>query len=406
MDNGGPIMSNTLERYRESARSWLAEHAPPYAGQARRGLSFKEDLNLARAWQALKAEHGYACITLPTEFGGAGGSELEKVVFSEEEMRYDLPVVYFSISLNNPLPIFLRYAPSYWTERLARRTVHGELIWCQLFSEPSAGSDLASLRLKAVAVEGGWRLSGQKVWTSWAQIADWGVIVARTDPSLPKHAGLTYFFVDMKSPGVSVVPIRRLGEESDLNEVFFDDVFVPDDQRLGEINGGFKVAVETLMIERYSVTDESGYAPSLEAFIALAAQSKINGKRALDDGEIRTTIADVFVQRQGLRAIHRQALEAFAKGQAPGPEGAMRKLLLGRTRQSLSRMAMNIQGPNSLVLNEDSQAKTDFTRAWLDPSLRIAGGTDELLLNTLAERVLGLPQDSRPDKGQPFNSTQ
>lgn len=113
MDNGGPIMSNTLERYRESARSWLAEHAPPYAGQARRGLSFKEDLNLARAWQALKAEHGYACITLPTEFGGAGGSELEKVVFSEEEMRYDLPVVYFSISLNNPLPIFLRYAPSY-----------------------------------------------------------------------------------------------------------------------------------------------------------------------------------------------------------------------------------------------------------------------------------------------------
>ncbi|MFJ2690121.1 acyl-CoA dehydrogenase family protein [Pseudomonas sp. NPDC087336] len=398
-------MSNTLERYRERARSWLAEHAPLYAGQARRGLSFKEDLDLARAWQALKADHGYACITLPTEFGGAGGSELEKVVFSEEEMRYDLPLVYFSISLNNPLPIFLRYAPSYWTERLARPTVRGELIWCQLFSEPSAGSDLASLRLKAVAVEGGWRLSGQKVWTSWAQIADWGVIVARTDPSLPKHAGLTYFFVDMKSPGVSVVPIRRLGEESDLNEVFFDDVFVPDDQRLGEINGGFKVAVETLMIERYSVTDESGYAPSLEKFIALARQSNINGKRALDDAEIRASIADVFVQRQGLRAIHRQALEAFAKGQAPGPEGAMRKLLLGRTRQSLSRLAMNIQGPNSLILNEDAQAKTHFTSAWLDPSLRIAGGTDELLLNTLAERVLGLPQDSRPDKGQPFNAS-
>lgn len=398
-------MSNTLERYRERARSWLADHAPLYAGQARHGLSFSQDLDLARAWQALKAEHGYACITLATAFGGGGGSELEKVIFSEEEMRYDLPLVYFSISLNNPLPIFLRYAPSYWTERLARPTVRGELIWCQLFSEPSAGSDLASLRLKAVAVEGGWRLSGQKVWTSWAQIADWGVIVARTDPSLPKHAGLTYFFLDMKSPGVSVVPIRRLGEESDLNEVFFDDVFVPDDQRLGEINGGFKVAVETLMIERYSVTDESGYAPSLEKFIALAGKSTINGKRALDDGEVRANIADVFVQRQGLRAIHRQALEAFAKGQAPGPEGAMRKLLLGRTRQSLSRLAMNIQGPNSLVLNEDAQAKTDFTSAWLDPSLRIAGGTDELLLNTLAERVLGLPQDSRPDKGQPFNST-
>lgn len=397
-------MNDALKLYRERARLWLAENAPDFSGKHRHGLEFHEDLALGRDWQALKAKHGYACITLPTTVGGAGGSELEKVIFSEEEMRYDLPLAYFSISLNNPLPIFLRYASAAWVERLARPTVRGELIWCQLFSEPSAGSDLASLRLKAVPVEGGWRLSGQKVWTSWAQIADWGVIVGRTDPGLPKHAGLTYFFVDMKSPGITVMPIRRLGGEKDLNEVFFDDVFVPDDQRLGEINGGFKVAVETLMIERYAVTDESGYGPTLEHFIELASRSTINGCPAVDDGEVRAVIADVFVQRQGLRAIHRRALESFAKGQSPGPEGAMRKLLLGRTRQSMNRIATNLLGANGAYLEPQALAKSDFASAWLDPSLRIAGGTDELLLNTLAERVLGLAQDYRPDKGQPFNA--
>lgn len=397
-------MTNDLDRYRERAVQWLAEHAPKYSGKVRHGLSFEQDLTLARAWQALKADHGYACITLSTEFGGGGGSELEKVIFCEEEMRYDLPLIYFSISVNNPLPIFLRYAPQAWRERLGPATVRGDLIWCQLFSEPAAGSDLASLRLKAVPVEGGWLLSGQKVWTSWAQIADWGVVVARSDPSLPKHAGLTYFFLNMKSPGVTVQPIRRLGDEADLNEVFFDEVFVPDEQRLGEVNGGFKVAVETLMIERYAVTDESGYAPPLEAFIQLAGETRIDGRTALDDGEVRARIADAYVQRQGLRAIHRRALAAFANGKEPGPEGAMRKLLLGRTRQSLGAAALDLLGANGVRLRPGGHAPTDFARAWLDPSLRIAGGTDELLLNTLAERILGLPQDYRPDKGKPFNA--
>jgi alkylation response protein AidB-like acyl-CoA dehydrogenase len=397
--------SQRFQSYREAAAAWLAQHAPHYAGAARSGLSFTQDVALARAWQACKAEHGYAALTLPVQYGGAGRSELEKIIFCEEEMRYDLPLSYFSISLNNPLPIMLRYAAEEDRLRLAPPAIRGEQIWCQLFSEPAAGSDLAALRLKAERKDGGWLLNGQKVWTSWAQLADWGVIIARTDPTLPKHAGLTYFYVDMKSPGITVRGIRRLVPDTDLNEVFFDNVFVPDSQRLGAVGEGFKVAVETLMIERYAVTDESGYGPTLEAFVGLAAKARINGKPALQDGEVRAAIAAAFVERQGLRSIHRRAITAMAAGKMPGPEGAIRKLLLGRTRQRLAALAADLLGAGSLRMADEVSATRDFTRSYMDPSLRIAGGTDEVLINTLAERILGLPQDYRPDKGLPFNQS-
>ncbi|MES2899000.1 MAG: acyl-CoA dehydrogenase family protein [Pseudomonadota bacterium] len=394
-----------LQDYRDQAAAWLAEHAPRFSGEARRGLGFERDLELGRAWQALKAQHGYAGITLPTEYGGAGRTELEKIVFCEDEMRYDLPLVYFSVSLSNPLPIFLRYAPEEERLRLGPPALRGEQIWCQLFSEPAAGTDLAALRLRAERTEGGWLLNGQKVWTSWAQVADWGVVIARSDPTVPKHAGLTYFYIDMKSPGITVRPIRRLVDDPDLNEVFFDDVFVPDTQRLGEVGAGFRVAVETLMIERYAVTDESGYGPTLDAFVSLAGSATLNGKPALEDGEVRSVITQAFLERQGLRSIHRRAVAAIAAGKAPGAEGAMRKLLLGRTRQRLGALALDLLGADGMRLDPEATPVRDFARAWLDPSLRIAGGTDEVLVNTLAERILGLPQDYRPDKGLPFNQS-
>lgn len=394
-----------LDAYRARAAAWLAEHAPRFSGEARRGIGFERDLELGRAWQALKYEAGYAGITLLKEYGGAGASELEKIVFGEEEMRYDLPTHYFGVSLGNPVPIMLRHAREEDRKRLGPPALRGEHIWCQMFSEPGAGTDLAALRLKAERSGDGWILNGQKVWTSWAQVADWGVIVARTDPGVPKHAGLTYFYVDMKSPGISVRPIRRVVEEPDLNEVFFDDVFVPDHQRLGEVGGGFKVAVETLMIERYAVTDDSGYGPSFDTFLALARESRLNGRPALADGALRALIAEVMIERQGLRSIHQRAIAAMAAGQAPGPEGAIRKLLLGRTRQRLGAAAIDLMGADGVCMEPDASQVRDFARSWIDPSLRIAGGTDEVLINTLAERVLGLPQDFRPDKGLPFNQS-
>lgn len=399
-----------IAAYRAAAKAWLAEHAPRFCGQHRRGLSLDADVALSRQWQALKADHGYACITVAKEYGGGGLTEIERNVFTEEELCYDVPL-YHVIGLSNPLPMFLRYANAEQRARIGPPSVRGDHIWCQLFSEPAAGSDLAALRLRAVHVAAdpatgrpeGWVLNGQKLWTSWAHIARWGVIVTRTDPTVPKHAGLTYFFVDMESAGISIRPTRRMVGKPDVAEVYFDDVFVPDDQRLGKVGDGFKLALETLMIERYAFSDESLNGTGLEQFIELAGSAKINGAPALADGEIRAEIARVYVERLGLRNIHERAMATMAAGREPGPEGAIRKLLLARTRQRLGALGLDLLGPDGVYLNPLGASLTDFSWSWLDPSMRVAGGTDEVLLSTLAERVLGLPQDYRPDKGIPFN---
>jgi alkylation response protein AidB-like acyl-CoA dehydrogenase len=391
-------------QYLENARSWLAEHAPAFSGQARVGLSVQQDLELGRAWQRLKAEHGYAGITMPQQYGGGGGSEIQKIIFANEQNKYDLPTEYFGVSLGMPVPMLLKYASDEVLQRLVPPAIRGEQIWCQLFSEPAAGSDLAALKLKATREGDGWILEGQKLWTTWAQYSDWGIIVTRTDPTVAKHAGLTYFYVDMKAPGVEVRTIRKLAGESEINEVFFDRVYVPDEQRMGEIGGGFRVALETLMIERYAVSDEACGGIGLDKFLEIARHSTINGQPAMEDGEVRRMIADTVAERQGLRSIHRRAMDAIAVGREPGPEGAIRKLLTASRRQQLSAVAMDLMGIDGLLLPENVQPSEQAAQSWIEaPPLRVAGGTDEILRNTIAERVLGLPQDHRPDKGIPFN---
>ena len=391
-------MNAELDQYRAQCRTWLAENAPRFG--KRQELSVDEQIALARQWQALKADAGYAAITLPVEYGGAGKSELHKIVFSEEEMRHDVPRQYFIISLSNALPTFLHYGQNEELKReLGPRAVRGEQLWCQLFSEPGAGSDLAAVRLKAERDGGDWVLNGQKLWTSWAQIADWGVILTRTDPTVPKHKGLTYFFVNMKSPGIEVRPVKRFTGDEDLNEVFFNDVRVPDSQRLGEVNGGFMVALHTLMMERYAVSSVN--APLAE-IIELAKTATVGGRPALEESGIREAIADTFIEQQGLRNIHRRAVQAISEGGSPGPEGAIRKLLMGESLLRAGKLAMDLQGPEGLRAGRDGSGR--FARSWLNaPVLRIAGGTDEVLKNTVAERILGLPQEMRPDKGKAFN---
>jgi alkylation response protein AidB-like acyl-CoA dehydrogenase len=390
-----------LNAYRAAARLWLAEHAPHLSGPHRKREDVQADITLAKAWQALKADHGYAAITMPKIYGGGGASEIEQLIFTEEELHYDVPYDYLAISLGMPVPIMERHATPEQKQRYLAPAIRGEEIWCQLFSEPSAGSDLAALRLQAKLddASGNWVLNGQKLWTSWAHIAQFAIVIARSDPTVAKHAGLTFFFLDMRSPGIQVRPIERMSGDRDVCEVFFDNVHVPDSQRLGKVGEGFRLALETLMIERYSVSDETSGGPKLSQLIALA-----EGTSSIDNAHVRGLISEAFVELEGLRSIHERAMAAIAAGVEPGPEGAIRKLLVGNQRQRLAAIAMDMAGPCGLVIPDGATFADNFALSWLDaPALRIAGGTDEILRNTIAERVLGLPQDHRPDKGIAFN---
>lgn len=394
-----------LEAYRAKAATWLESMAPTFGKAARKSLSEADDLALARRYQAAKFEAGYAGINWPVEYGGQGLGHLEKVTFDSEEMKHGFPNAYFGISLGMPVPILMQFGEdkAFVKERVLK-ALRGEEIWCQLFSEPAGGSDLAGLRTKAEPDGNGWKINGQKVWTSWAQYSDYGVIVVRTDPNVPKHKGLTYFWVDMKAPGVTVRPIKLAGGDSHVNEVFFDDVKVSDDHRMSPVGGGFAVAMATLMIERYVATDSGGFGPHLNLFVELAKATQINGRPAIEDGRIRQQIARNYAMRAGLDAITARAMAMMQAGMTPGPEGSLNKLISVRSRQKLSELAIDLQGSDGFAFDDHASQKDNWTSSWINaPTGRIAGGADEMLLNTIAEKILGLPQDHRPDKGVPFN---
>jgi len=394
-----------IQDYRTTARKWLESHAATYGAAARRGLDDKADLALGRAWMALKHDAGYSGINWPREHGGQGLGAVEKLAFEEEEMKFGFPTEYFSVSLGMPVPIILRYFSGEWVLERARAALRGEEIWCQLFSEPSGGSDLAGLRTRAIREEAteDWRLHGQKLWTSYAQYADYGIIVARHDPTVPKHKGLTYFWVDMRAPGTTVRPIKLADGSDHVNEVFFDNVLVPDSQRLGAVGDGFKVALETLVIERHHASDPAGFGPPLDLFVREAAETDADGSSLLDDGRVRERIARNYALQNGLRAIQTRTQLLLALGVEPGPEGAINKLVAARARQRLSEFVLDARGPAG-VSWQSGLRSGDWVRSWISvPTARQAGGSDEMLLNTIAERILGLPQDHRPDKGVPFN---
>ncbi len=396
---------NEHDAYRERARAWLEEMAPTYGREARRGLSEEEDLAQARRYQRAKYDAGYAGINWPTAFGGQGLTHIEKLIFDTEEMQHGFPVHYFGISLGMPVPMLMRYGSdkAFARERVLA-ALKGEEIWCQLFSEPSGGTDLAALRTRAEPDGNGWRMNGQKVWTSWAHHSDYGIIVVRTDPAVAKHRGLTFFWISLKAPGVEVRPIKLAGGDSHVNEVFLDNVRVEDEQRMGEVGEGFALSIATLMIERYIATDSAGFGPHLDLFVELAKDVELNGRPAIADGRVRSAIARNHAMRSGLDAITARAMLAMQAGMVPGPEGSLNKLVAVRSRQKLSELAIDLQGAAGIAFDAAAFGKEDWTHSWLNaPTGRIAGGSDETLLNTIAERILGLPQDHRPDKGVPFN---
>jgi acyl-CoA dehydrogenase len=279
----------------------------------------------------------------------------------------------------------------------------GEEIWCQLFSEPAGGSDVAGLRTRAERDGDDWIVNGQKIWTSGAHYADWGLLITRTDPNVPKHKGLTMFFLDMKSKGVEVKPIKQANGMQEFNEVYFTDVRIPDSQRLGNVGDGWNVSLTTLMNERMSIG--SRLATGVPELFAFCNELMTDDGLAIDDPAVRSKLADWAVKASGLKYTAYRSLSALSRGERPGPENSIGKLVAGTMVQDIAAFAMDLQGAAGVITDPAAaEAAGRFQAMWLgSPGMRIAGGTDEILRNIIAERVLGLPGDIRVDKDVPFN---
>ena len=386
-------------RFREEASSWLAENAP--TDDAFRALS---PLEQAKVWQKRKYNAGWACIGWAPDFGGRGASAIEEVIWRQEESQYDLPANFFLIGQGMIGPTLMAWASDEDKARFLPQLASGEEVWCQLFSEPAGGSDLAALRTRAERDGDDWVINGQKIWTSGAHYSDYGVIVVRTDPTVPKHKGLSYFYIDMKAPGVEIKPIKQLTGDSDFNEVYFTDVRVSDSQRLGEVGQGWQVSLTTLMNERAAIGGSFGQM-DVSLAMSVAAEVEIDGRPALEDAAVRARIADWYVQEAGLKYTGYRSLTALSRGALPGPENSIGKLVGAPKMQAMSSYLMDLLGASGAIADEALAAKAGIIqRAYMGaPGLRIAGGTDEIMANIIAERVLGLPQEPRLDKGIPFN---
>jgi alkylation response protein AidB-like acyl-CoA dehydrogenase len=386
--------------YRATVREWLVNNAPRY--MVSRSAPEVERLVIARAWQACKAAAGYARVSWPRDWGGAGGTTIQQMIFTEEEARYGVPSGFFGIGLGMCIPTLMRFAGIATQQRFAGPALRGEQIWCQLFSEPGAGSDLAASRTRAVWQDDSWLVNGQKVWTTGAHYSDYGLLLARTDASVPKHSGLTMFWIDMKTPGVEVRPIHQMSGGSDFNEVYLTDARVPDSQRLGDVGAGWKVSLVTLMNERVEGGKDRG--PTTEQILALARSIPRGTASVLEDPAFRQKLATWYVQAEGLRFTRLRTLTALSRGQIPGPESSIGKLVAANRLQDLTNELIECQDQFGLIDDAAHAAMGgslhhDYLYA---PGLRIAGGTDEILKNIIAERVLGLPGDIRVDKSVAF----
>jgi alkylation response protein AidB-like acyl-CoA dehydrogenase len=387
--------------FRQEARSWLAANAPAHELPAGVMLDDTEEVVRGRAWQRALYDGGYAGITLPKALGGRGGSGIEAVVFAEEEARYNLPKgPYIGIGLGMALPVIGKHGTPEQIAAYAEKTLKGELTWCQLFSEPSAGSDLANLRTKAVRDGDEWVVNGQKVWSSWAHRSDMGILVVRTDPTVPKHKGLTFFVVDMKTPGIEIRPIRQISGASDFNETFFSDVRIPDANRIGAVGEGWACCMTVLMGERLNQGGERG---GIEHLIAYAEATPRGGGTALDSGSVRLALAQALAEEQAGKSFQARLRTMVSRGENPGALAGMVKLAFARRYQQTSGLAMELRGLDAIAPDPGDAATADLQHDYIwSTVIRIAGGADEVLKNQIAERVLGMPSDIRMDKDVPF----
>jgi alkylation response protein AidB-like acyl-CoA dehydrogenase len=377
------------ERFAAEVRAWLAANAPADPEPA--GL--EEQIAWGRSWQRRLAEAGWVGIDWPAAYGGRGASPVEVAIFNSEYARSGAPQLVNRVGVNLAGPTLLAHGTPEQCARWLPRITSAEDIWCQLFSEPGAGSDLAGLRTRADKVEGGWLVQGQKVWTSYAQFARYGLCLARSDPGSSGSRGLSLLVVPMEAPGVEVRPLVQITGDAEFNEVFLDDVFVPDDHLVGGAGQGWTVASTTLAHERgtnFPFKEEVVHEGYLSALFAQAVRLG-----TFDDPAVRDGLVDGYVALVVLRTHNWRTLSKLAHGGEPGPESSWVKLTWSAMTQQLSETALSVLGPEAPLWGR-------WQRQWLwSKAASIAGGTSEVQRTIIGERILGLPRPPRPAPGAP-----
>jgi hypothetical protein len=381
--------SPEAEAFRKEFRAWLDANL---TDDVRAGASWSMDLEGERleglrAWNRTLADARYAAIAWPDEWGGRGAGLMEQVVFAEEMHRAGAPGTLNPLGLSNIAPAIIEHGTDEQKRTLLPRMLRGDDIWCQGFSEPNAGSDLASLQCRAVRDGDVWIVNGQKTWNTLGHLANWCELLVRTDTDAPKHKGITCLLVDMTLPGVEVRPLVTITGEVEFNEIFFTDVRVPVSQTLGPVNEGWRVAMTTLAYERGTVAKlHMGLRSKVQRLLTLARETPgRDGAPVSEDPVLRQKLARVYLEAELLKLISERAISAELHGRAMGPEGSIAKLVWSETEQHLTEVASDVLGPDAL---SGAWARDRvYSRA-----LTIAGGTTQVNKNILAQRILGMPR--------------
>jgi alkylation response protein AidB-like acyl-CoA dehydrogenase len=385
--------------FRAEVRAWLEQHAQPLSD----GYNWSRDhehpdyVQRCRAWQRTMQEGGWGAITWPVAYGGRGDTAWHQAIFNQEAARFDVSTGAFAVGIGMVGPTLIAHGTEAQKRRFLPALLRGDEVWCQLFSEPEAGSDLAGLRTRAVRDGDEFVVNGQKVWSSGALQSDWGILLARTNPDVPKHKGITYFLVDMRTPGLDVRPLRQMTGRSHFNEVFLSDVRIPAANVVGEVDGGWGPTHTTLANERTFIGG-GGERLATERVIDLARRCGRDG-----DPVVRQNLAAFHIRTRLLQYMNYRVQSAQSQGRQPGPEAATTKLFLSQHLALTGDFVVELAGPGGTLWRDSTIDAGAWQQLFLGQwASRIGGGTDNIQRNVLGDRVLGLPSEPRLDREIPF----
>lgn len=376
-------VSAAADNFRREFQTWLGANPPP---KVEADSSLETFVTQGKAWQSKLASGRWLGVHWPAQFGGRGLSLVEEAIIQEELVRVKSPQVLGLFGLTMVGPVLIRHGTQQQMERFLANILSAKEIWCQGFSEPGAGSDLAALRTKAVQDGDAFLVSGQKVWTSFAQVADWCFVLCRTSEEKARHQGLSYLLVDMRSKGISVKPLKQISGDEEFNEVYFDEVRVPRENVVGAIGQGWNIAISTLMYERVVLT----FARQLQSEVAL--RQLIADYSGHSSERLRIDLAKHVAQACAVRALSYDHLIDYAQGKPPGPEGSLDKLLWSESFQSIAKLALAFRGADAALGEKSPQVGADLHRYLYSRGRTIAAGTSEIQKNIIAERILDLPR--------------